>query len=84
MRAAFRLFSWTMELLAFASRQFARQTMDFAVRFIHSHFVQFFLVSDCKRTAEAACGAKRLVYYALTRRTHPRIIMAYIRYIYRT
>ena len=35
-----------MELLAFASRQFAPKTMDLSVRFIRSYFVQFFLVSE--------------------------------------
>ena len=40
------LFSWTMELLPSASRQFAPKTMDLSVRFIPWHFVQFFLVSE--------------------------------------
>ena len=40
------LFRWTMELLASASRQFTPKTMDLSVRFVHSHFVQFFLASD--------------------------------------
>ena len=35
-----------MELLASASRQFTPKTMDLSVRFVHSHFVQFFLASD--------------------------------------
>ena len=51
MHAASGLFSRTMELLAFASRQFAPETMDFSVRFTHAHFVQFSLL-----------WAKRLVY----------------------
>ena len=46
MHAASGLLSWTMEILAFASRQFEPKTMDLSVRFIHSHFVQFFLVSE--------------------------------------
>ena len=45
MHAASGLFSWTMELLAFASRQFSPETMDLSVRFIRSHFGRFFLVS---------------------------------------
>ena len=46
MHAASGLFSWTMELLACASRQFAPKTMNLAVHFIQSHFIQFFLVSE--------------------------------------
>ena len=46
MHRASGLFSWTMELLTFASRQFAPKTMDLSVRFIYSQFVQFFLVSE--------------------------------------
>ena len=40
------LFSWTIALLAFASRQFAPKSMDLSARFIHSHFVKFFLVNE--------------------------------------
>ena len=35
-----------MELLAFASRQFALKIVDLSVRIIHSHFAQFFLVNQ--------------------------------------
>ena len=45
MHAASGLLSWTMELLSFATRQFALTTMV-SVRFINSHFVQFFLASE--------------------------------------
>ena len=34
------LFSWSMELLAFASRQFAPKIVDLSARFIRSHFAQ--------------------------------------------
>ena len=37
--AASRLFPWSMELLEFASRQFAPKSVDFSVRFSRSHFV---------------------------------------------
>ena len=46
MHSASWLFSWTRELLAFASHQFAPKTMALSVRLIYSHFVQFFLVSE--------------------------------------
>ena len=46
MHAASRLFSWAMEILPLASRHFAPKTVDLSVRFIHSHFVQFFRVSE--------------------------------------
>ena len=39
MHAASGLFSWTMELVAFASREFAPKTMDVSFRFVHSHSV---------------------------------------------
>ena len=39
MHAASNLFSYAMEILAFASRQFAPKIMDLSVCFIHSHFV---------------------------------------------
>ena len=35
--------SWSMELLAFSSRQFAPKIADLSVRFIHSHFVFSFI-----------------------------------------
>ena len=35
-----------MELLAVASRQFAPKIVDPSARFIHSHFLVFFLVSE--------------------------------------
>ena len=38
-------YSWSMELLAFATRQFAPKTMDLSVRFTHI-FVLFFFVSE--------------------------------------
>ena len=38
--AASELFSWTTELLALASGQFAPKNKDLSVHFIHSHFVQ--------------------------------------------
>ena len=40
------LSSWTMELLAFASRQFTPKTIDLSIRFIRSHIVQSFLVNE--------------------------------------
>ena len=46
MHAASGSLSWAMELLAFASRQFAPKIVDLSVCFINSHFVRFFLVSD--------------------------------------
>ena len=45
MHAACGLFSWGMELLALASRQFVLQIVDLSVCFIASHFF-FFLVSE--------------------------------------
>ena len=45
-QAAYGLFSRTMVLFAFASRQFAPETMGLSVRGIHSHFVQFSLVNE--------------------------------------
>ena len=53
MHSASGLLSWTMELLAFASRQFAPKTMDLSVRFSHSQFVP-----------RLACeGARSALYY---------------------
>ena len=47
MHAASGLFSWSMELLAFASRQFAPKIVDLSVRFIRFFFFAiFFLVSE--------------------------------------
>ena len=43
MYVASGLFSWTMELLAIASGEFAPKNMDPSVCSIHSHFIQFFL-----------------------------------------
>ena len=65
MHAAFGLFSSTMELLAFASRQFAPKTMDLSVRFIHSHSVQFFLVSERSRRRKSPAERSAL-YYTLS------------------
>ena len=51
-----------MELLAFTSRQFAPKTMeDLSVRFIHSHFVQFPLVTE--RNGRRKPPAERSAYY---------------------
>ena len=59
MHAASGLFLWTMELLAFASRQFAPKTMD--VRFIHSYLVQLSLVSE--RSGRREPPGKRSAWY---------------------
>ena len=64
MHAASGLFLWTTELLAFACQQFAPKIMDLSVRFIHSHFVQFFLVSG--RSGRRKPPAERSALYRLT------------------
>ena len=55
------LFSWTMELLAFENHQFTRKTMDLSVRFMHSRYVQLFLVSE--RSGRRKPPAKRRALY---------------------
>ena len=65
MHAAPGLFSWTMELLAFASHELAPKTIDLSVRLIHSfYFVQFFLVSECSGRWKPP--AERSTMYGLT------------------
>ena len=63
MRAAPTLFSWTMELLPSASRQFAPKTMDLSVRSVHSHLALFFLVSG--RRGRRKLPAERSALYTL-------------------
>ena len=46
MYAASRSFWWTMELFACCKSEFAPKTIVLSVRFIHSHSLQFFLVSE--------------------------------------
>ena len=63
MHAASGLFSWSMEILAFASRQFAPKIVDLSVRSIRILF--YSLVSERSGRFEAARGAKRLVHIYL-------------------
>ena len=60
MRAASGLFSWDMELLASASRQFAPTSVWTSVRFIR--IILFFFYEYYFPARIAGGGAKRLVY----------------------
>ena len=72
------LFPWTVELLAFASRLLAPRTMDLSVRFVHSHFVRFFLVSERSgrppaERSEAPCVHMQSVSQTYVVDPHPAI-----------
>ena len=52
-----------MELLAFASRQFAPKIVNHSVRFIHSHFVPFLLMNE--RSGRRKPPAERSALYSI-------------------
>ena len=59
MHAAFGLFSWNMELLAFAGRQFAPKSIDLSVPFSH----RILFNSSCERGVSRPRGEAPSTWY---------------------